>query len=144
IGSFSKSIFPGLRLGYLVGPAPFIAQARALRAQVLRHPPGLIQRHTAYFLSLGHYDALIRRMCHAVLERRRVLDSAIAYDGLDLAGRSALHTIRGASLCMRARRTDSPTLAAPLRTQGALIEPGAPSFALNEPITTHHLSAPQP
>jgi len=30
-GSFSKSVFPGLRLGYLVGPPGFIAEARSLR-----------------------------------------------------------------------------------------------------------------
>ena len=40
VGSFSKSVFPGLRLGYLVGSRAFIREARALRASVLRHPPG--------------------------------------------------------------------------------------------------------
>ena len=65
-GSFSKSIFPGMRLGYLVGPPSFIAEARALRSMVLKHPPGHIQRTVAYFLSEGHYDALINRMRHGV------------------------------------------------------------------------------
>ena len=57
--SFSKSLFPGLRLGFMVGPAPFIAEARALRATILRHPPGLLQRAAARFLSLGHYDVML-------------------------------------------------------------------------------------
>jgi GntR family transcriptional regulator/MocR family aminotransferase len=43
-------------------PPGFIAEARALRAMVLKHPPGHIQRTVAYFLALGHYDALINRM----------------------------------------------------------------------------------
>ena len=130
IGSFSKSIFPGLRLGYLVGPAPFIAAARALRASILRHPPGHIQRTTAYFLSLGHYDALIRRMSRTYHDRRRVLDTAIAAHGLQVAGNG---TYGGSSLWMRAPGLNTHTLAARLRSQSVLIEPGAPFFATPGP-----------
>lgn len=126
VGSFSKSIFPGLRLGYLVGPAPFIAAARALRASVLRHPPGQIQRTTAYFLSLGHYDALIRRMSRAYHERRKALDLAIAEHGLTVAGTGSYG---GSSVWMRAPGVDTTTLAERLQNKGVLIEPGASFFA---------------
>ncbi|MCB1342910.1 MAG: PLP-dependent aminotransferase family protein [Pseudooceanicola sp.] len=127
VGSFSKSLFPGLRLGYLVGSADFIREARALRAQVLRHPPGHMQRAAAYFLSLGHYDAQIRRMAQALHDRRRALEEAVARHGLTVAGRGAYG---GSSLWMRAPAgVDTGALAERLRTQSVLIEPGAPFFA---------------
>jgi GntR family transcriptional regulator/MocR family aminotransferase len=127
VGSFSKSLFPGLRLGYLVGSSAFIREARALRASVLRHPPGHIQRTAAYFLSLGHYDALIRRIRGALQERRSVMQKALAEHGLSIAGQG-VHG--GSSFWMAAPPgTDTERLARRLQAKEVLIEPGRPFFA---------------
>jgi GntR family transcriptional regulator/MocR family aminotransferase len=126
VGSFSKSIFPGLRLGYLVAPEPFVREARALRSTVLRHPPGHIQRTAALFLSLGHYDALINRMKSAYRKRRQVMEEAIRDHGLTVAGQGGFG---GSSFWMRAPEgVDTEDLAARLRPKGVLIEPGRVFF----------------
>ncbi|MFZ5710935.1 MAG: PLP-dependent aminotransferase family protein [Pseudomonadota bacterium] len=127
VGSFSKSIFPGLRLGYLVASEGFIREARALRATVLRHPPGHVQRTLAYFLSLGHYDALLNRMGAAYRRRRAVMDEAIRAQGLKVAGQGGTG---GSSFWMEASEgVDTEALALRLRGRGVLIEPGRAFFA---------------
>ena len=130
VGSFSKSLFPGLRLGYLVGSKHFIREARALRSTVLRHPPGHIQRTAAYFLSLGHYDALIRRMGTAFHERRLAMGDAFLQHGLAVAGQGAFG---GSSFWMRGPDgVDTEVVAERLRIKGVLIEPGRPFFTTED------------
>ena len=128
VGSFSKSLFPGLRLGYLVGSAPFISEARALRASVLRHQPGHIQRTAAHFLRLGHYDALINRMAKQYSIRRSTMAAAIKKYQLEIAGNSSPEG--GSSFWMKAPKDlDTEILAKSLMKNGVLIEPGKNFFA---------------
>ncbi|WP_298818166.1 PLP-dependent aminotransferase family protein [uncultured Roseibium sp.] len=136
VGSFSKSLFPGLRLGYIVASEPFIREARALRSLVLRHPPGLIQRTAAYFLSLGHYDAQIARMGRIYRKRRSIMEQSISEERLSLTTQG---TFGGSSFWMKAPDgIDSTKLAMSLRQDGVLIEPGSAFFAAEEEDPGHY------
>lgn len=128
VGSFSKSIFPGLRLGYLVGPAPFIREARALRSTVLRHPPGLIQRTAAYFMRQGHYNAMIRRMSRIFEARSKAMEAALEEHRFSVMGGGAFG---GSSLWIKVPEIDTDKLAERLRQKSVLIEAGRPFF--NDP-----------
>ena len=74
VGSLSKALAPGLRLGYVVAPAPVIRELRALRRLMLRHPPLNNQRVAALFIGLGHYRSHLQRVSRVLLERAHLLD----------------------------------------------------------------------
>jgi GntR family transcriptional regulator/MocR family aminotransferase len=69
LGSFSKFLAPGLRLGYVVADAPLITRLRDLRRYMLRHPPGLLQRTMGLMIEAGDYLRSVRRSRHALKDK---------------------------------------------------------------------------
>ena len=131
VGSLSKSLFPGLRLGYLVASPRLIEQARSLRHLILRHPPGHTQRTAAYFLALGHYEAQLRRLRRHLEVRREVLQEALEKE--DIFEQTASH-FGGTSFWIKGPEwLDARLLAKRAAEQGILIEAGDVFFAPDNP-----------
>lgn len=77
IGTFSKVLFPALRLGYLVAPQPVVDAFTRLRALTDRQSPTVDQAVLADFISDGHFAHHIRRMRVLYGERQAVLVEAV-------------------------------------------------------------------
>lgn len=76
-GTFSKVLFPSLRLGYMVVPERLVDAFVAARALADRQPPGIEQALVALFLDDGHFTRHLRRMRNLYAERQATLVSAI-------------------------------------------------------------------
>lgn len=73
VGSFSKVLFPSLRLGYLVVPPDLVDLFAAAKSVTSRHPAVLEQAVLNDFITEGHFVRHIRRMREIYAERLSVL-----------------------------------------------------------------------
>jgi GntR family transcriptional regulator/MocR family aminotransferase len=78
VGSFSKSMFPALRIGYLVAPPSLISTFEVALRAFSSGVPTSLQAAVAAFIDDGLFAAHIRRMCRLYAERQDVLLDATA------------------------------------------------------------------
>jgi GntR family transcriptional regulator/MocR family aminotransferase len=72
-GSFSKVLFPSLRLGYIVVPSDLVDSVSATLSVTSRHAPLLEQAVLCDFITEGHFGRHLRRMRNVYAERLSVL-----------------------------------------------------------------------
>ncbi|WP_424929784.1 PLP-dependent aminotransferase family protein [Amaricoccus tamworthensis] len=73
VGTFSKSIFPALRLGFVVAPPRLVEMFERTAAAMLQGAPTGSQAIVADFIDEGHFTTHIRRMREVYAERRDAL-----------------------------------------------------------------------
>jgi GntR family transcriptional regulator/MocR family aminotransferase len=111
MGTFSKVMFPALRIGYLVVPPGLLETFRGAKWLADRHAPGLEQAALADFISDGHLDRHIRRMRRLYrLRRDALLDSLERHFGCgatvlgDAAGMHVMVRFEDRAVAHRAAR----------------------------------------
>jgi len=70
VGTFTNSVFPSLRLAYVVLPRSLVAVFEAVRRQLDDHTHGAMQAVLADFMDGGHFSAHLRKM-RALYQGRR-------------------------------------------------------------------------
>jgi GntR family transcriptional regulator/MocR family aminotransferase len=77
LGTFSKVLFPSLRLGYVIAPTPLVEAFAGARAILDRHSPTADQHVLAAYMAEGFFESHVRRIRGLYAERRAVLLAAL-------------------------------------------------------------------
>jgi len=127
VGTFSRTIFSALRIGYLVVPESLVPAFSAGKWLCDRHTPSLEQTTLAEFISSGMYERYLRRVRRRNASRREVLLEAVnryLRDRVRISGAAA-----GAHVVMwPAGRVSEEALIAAAAARGVGIYPISPYY----------------
>ncbi|MGP2482503.1 MocR-like pyridoxine biosynthesis transcription factor PdxR [Pantoea eucalypti] len=132
LGSFSKTLFPALRIGFMVLPAPLVKRLRPALHQILRGGNRLEQQALTRFILNGDYRRHLGKMRRLYRQRQALLRTGLqraAGQAISLlGGNSGMHLV----LPLEPHRDD---VAITRKLHQAGYAPGALStFYLTEPV----------
>jgi 2-aminoadipate transaminase len=135
IGTFSKTFFPGVRLGWAAGPADVVAQLVVAKQNSDQCAGALGQRLVEQFLRRGHFGPQVERERAFYRSRGEAMNAALArhFEGLG----SWTVTTGGFFSWLHLPGVDTAALALAARAQGVAFVPGSPFFA--ERVRHDHL-----
>lgn len=132
IGTFSKLLFPSLRLAYAALPSALVGPFVRAQALLARSLPGLEQRITAEFMQDGHFDRHLRRMRQHYAARAAALRDALARHAGALVSPVSIDAGLDAAIHLRRARSDRAV-------ERRLAEAGIESLALSRYASTNRL-----
>ena len=122
VGSMSKTLSPGIRLGFIVAHRDIIREARVARGVMMRHPPTIVQEIVALFFQLGHYHAHLHNIERRYKKRWQTMDIAL---DKHLSMLKRTKSKGGTSFWLTGPEGfDASSLAVRLRAKGVLIDRG--------------------
>jgi GntR family transcriptional regulator / MocR family aminotransferase len=131
VGTFSKVLFPGLRLGYMVAPMDLLDSLQALRAHADRGSPLFEQIVLNDYIREGHFARHIRRMRKLYSSKRTALLEALQGHLGDIVEvndcGAGLHIVAGLPA-----EVDDDAVSLALRTRGYEV-PSLSSYAIKRP-----------
>lgn len=77
IGTFTKSVFPGVRIGYMILPTQLVSPMTTARTLQDGHTAAISQLTLARFIENGHFGAYIRQMRQVYAKRLIVLEQLV-------------------------------------------------------------------
>jgi len=127
VGSFSKSLLPGLRLGFAVAPPEVTRRLAALKMLTDSHSSLLVQAAVAEFLTRGHFETHLRKLRRECRLRLEALTGALRHE----VGAELCWTVPDAGTnlwCELQSGTSATALQEHCREQGLLFAAAAPYF----------------
>ncbi|WP_101047285.1 PLP-dependent aminotransferase family protein [Macromonas nakdongensis] len=123
MGTFSKMLYPGLKLGYLVVPKALVAAFKGAHYDLNRPGQMPLQAALAEFIEMGHFASALRRARQTYAERRQKLVDALA--PVLHSGQGRIHgAAQGLHLCLRLPAcADDRALAQQAAQRGLTVRP---------------------
>src|SRR5690606_15689216 len=123
MGTFSKVLYPGIKLGYLVVPKPLAAAFKQAHYDLNRPGQMPLQAALAEFIEMGHFSSALRRARQNYAERRQCLLEALKpVMGMDGEAPLISGAEQGLHLCLQLpRKLDDKAIAQGLARQGLTV-----------------------